>query len=102
MAWSSPRIITSATATGALLAARTGATAFVIGERGLREALTSAGIRLVGELGALLEIDGPARELERALRGQYEAVRAARAGRPPRRVFCPLWRRPHMTLNRDT
>jgi ABC-type Fe3+-hydroxamate transport system substrate-binding protein len=60
------------------------------------------GIRLVGELGALLEIDGPARELERALRGQYEAVRAARAGRPPRRVFCPIWRRPYMTINRDT
>src|SRR5690349_17767809 len=60
------------------------------------------GIRLVGELGALLEIDGPARELERALRAQYEAVRAARAGRPPRRVFCPIWRRPYMTINRDT
>ncbi|HZP38741.1 MAG TPA: cobalamin-binding protein [Methylomirabilota bacterium] len=60
------------------------------------------GIRLVGELGALLEIDGPARELEAALREQYEAVRAARAGRPSRRVFCPIWRRPYMTINADT
>ena len=60
------------------------------------------GIRLVGELGALLEIDGPARELERTLRARYDAVRATRAGHPPRRVFCPIWRRPYMTINRDT
>jgi glycerol 3-phosphatase-2 len=39
-------VVTSATATGGVLAARAGATAFVIGERGLREALASAGIRL--------------------------------------------------------
>ena len=59
------------------------------------------GIRLVGELGALLEIDA-ARDLERSLRAQYDAVREARAGRSPRRVFCPIWRRPYMTINRDT
>jgi ABC-type Fe3+-hydroxamate transport system substrate-binding protein len=60
------------------------------------------GIRLVGELGALLDIDGPARELEHDLRARYEAVRAAPAGRRPRRVFCPIWRRPYMTINADT
>ncbi|MFL5767763.1 MAG: TIGR01459 family HAD-type hydrolase, partial [Actinomycetota bacterium] len=44
---SSKEVVTSATATAALLSARAGARAFVIGERGLREALTSAGIELV-------------------------------------------------------
>jgi HAD superfamily hydrolase (TIGR01457 family) len=40
-------IVTSATATAAMLSERAGAGAFVIGERGLREALTSAGIELL-------------------------------------------------------
>src|SRR5204863_481547 len=39
--------VTSATATAAMLSERAGAGAFVIGERGLREALTSAGIELL-------------------------------------------------------
>jgi ABC-type Fe3+-hydroxamate transport system substrate-binding protein len=60
------------------------------------------GIRLVGELGELLEAGSPARELEAALRARYEEVRAARAGRRPRRVFCPVWRNPYMTINADT
>ena len=29
-------------------------------------------------------------------------VRAAAAGRRPRRVFCPIWRKPYMTINADT
>jgi ABC-type Fe3+-hydroxamate transport system substrate-binding protein len=60
------------------------------------------GIRLVGELGALLEAGPRARELEAELRACYELVRAAAAGRRPRRVFCPIWRKPYMTINRDT
>jgi ABC-type Fe3+-hydroxamate transport system substrate-binding protein len=60
------------------------------------------GIRLVGELGDLLEAGPRARELETALRTRYDEVRAAAAGRRPRRVFCPIWRRPYMTINRDT
>jgi len=43
------------------------------------------GIRLVGELGELLEAGSPARELEAALRERYDEVRAAAAGRRPRR-----------------
>jgi ABC-type Fe3+-hydroxamate transport system substrate-binding protein len=60
------------------------------------------GIRLVGELGALLEAGPRARELEAELRERYDLVRAVAAGRRPRRVFCPIWRRPYMTINRDT
>jgi ABC-type Fe3+-hydroxamate transport system substrate-binding protein len=60
------------------------------------------GIRLVGELGELLEADQRARGIEAELRAGYERVRAATAGRRPRRVFCPIWRRPYMTINRDT
>ena len=60
------------------------------------------GIRLVGELGALLEAGPRARELEAELQARYDLVRAAAAGRRPRRVFCPNWRRPYMTINRDT
>ena len=60
------------------------------------------GIRLVGELGALLEVDERAREIEAELQARYDQVRASTAGRRPRRVFCPIWRRPYMTINRDT
>jgi ABC-type Fe3+-hydroxamate transport system substrate-binding protein len=60
------------------------------------------GIRLVGELGALLEVGERARELEAELQARYDRVRAAAAGRRPRRVFCPIWRKPYMTINRDT
>ncbi|HEY7869014.1 MAG TPA: cobalamin-binding protein [Methylomirabilota bacterium] len=60
------------------------------------------GIRLVGELGELLEAGSRAREIETALRARHDEVRAAAAGRRPRRVFCPIWRRPYMTINRDT
>lgn len=60
------------------------------------------GIRLVGELGELLEVGERARALERALRARYDEVRAVGAGRRPRRAFCPIWRRPYMTINGDT
>jgi ABC-type Fe3+-hydroxamate transport system substrate-binding protein len=60
------------------------------------------GIRLVGELGALLEAGPRARELEAELRARHDLVRAAAAGRRPCRVFCPIWRKPYMTINRDT
>ncbi|MGH7316586.1 MAG: helical backbone metal receptor, partial [Candidatus Rokuibacteriota bacterium] len=62
----------------------------------------AAGIRLVGELGQLLEAGPRAREMEAALRARYDEVRASAAGRRPRRVFCPIWRKPYMTINADT
>jgi ABC-type Fe3+-hydroxamate transport system substrate-binding protein len=60
------------------------------------------GIRLVGELGALLGVEARAREIEADLRARYEQVRLRTQGRRPRRVFCPIWRRPYMTVSRDT
>jgi ABC-type Fe3+-hydroxamate transport system substrate-binding protein len=60
------------------------------------------GIRLVGELGELLDAGPRAREMEADLWARYEAVRVTAARRPARRVFCPIWRRPYMTINRDT
>ncbi|HKW95375.1 MAG TPA: cobalamin-binding protein [Methylomirabilota bacterium] len=60
------------------------------------------GIRLVGELGAVVDAGPRAVELEAALQARYEEVRAAARGRRPRRVFCPIWRKPYMTINRDT
>lgn len=60
------------------------------------------GIRLVGELGDLLEAGPRAREIEAALWARYEEACAAAAGRRSRRVFCPIWRKPYMTINGDT
>jgi ABC-type Fe3+-hydroxamate transport system substrate-binding protein len=60
------------------------------------------GIRLVGELGELLEAGPQARELEATLQVRYDEVRAATARRRPWRVFCPIWRKPYMTINADT
>ncbi len=60
------------------------------------------GIRLVGELGALIDAGPRARVLEAKLQACYDEVRAAGRGRRPRRVFCPIWRKPYMTINRDT
>ena len=44
---SAEEVVTSATATAAMLSSREGASAFVIGERGLRDALASVGIELL-------------------------------------------------------
>jgi ABC-type Fe3+-hydroxamate transport system substrate-binding protein len=60
------------------------------------------GIQLVRELG---EVTGAAAEgtaLAAALEQRYHAAERVTAGRPPVRVFCPIWRGPYMTVNRDT
>lgn len=44
---SAEEVVTSALATAELLAGRGGGTAFVVGERGIREALSSAGVRVI-------------------------------------------------------
>lgn len=60
------------------------------------------GIRLIGELGELTGRAEVAAPLVQALERRYhEAATQARARRAPR-VFCPIWRRPYMTINRDT
>ena len=60
------------------------------------------GIALVRELGALTATADAAEAMARPLEVGLARVRARLAGRPCVRVFCPIWRGPYMTVNRDT
>ncbi|HET8576590.1 MAG TPA: cobalamin-binding protein [Methylomirabilota bacterium] len=60
------------------------------------------GIRLIRDLGAVTGTEARAGALAEPLERRYAEVRARLAGRPLRRVFCPIWRNPYMTINRDT
>jgi ABC-type Fe3+-hydroxamate transport system substrate-binding protein len=60
------------------------------------------GIGLVRELGALIGVEDVADELARSLEAAHAAALARIGGRPRPRVFCPIWRGPYMTINRDT
>jgi len=60
------------------------------------------GIRLIRELGQLTGAEERGNEMTAALEAQLAEARAHQAGRTPARVFCPIWRHPYMTINRDT
>jgi len=60
------------------------------------------GIALVRELGEVVGAAARGAALAADLAARHAATRAAVAGRAPARVFCPIWRNPYMTLNRDT
>jgi ABC-type Fe3+-hydroxamate transport system substrate-binding protein len=60
------------------------------------------GIRLIRELGAVTGAAERAAALAEPLERRYAELRARLAGRAPQRVFCPIWRNPYMTINRDT
>lgn len=60
------------------------------------------GIGLVRELGGLTGTDEAAAALARPLEAAHARVLARVADRPRARVFCPIWRGPYMTINRDT
>jgi len=60
------------------------------------------GIGLVRELGGLTGTDEAADALARSLEAAHASVLARVAARPRVRVFCPIWREPYMTVNRDT
>jgi ABC-type Fe3+-hydroxamate transport system substrate-binding protein len=57
------------------------------------------GVRLVAELGQLVGARDEGRALARQLSARLERVRSSGARA---RVFCPIWRLPYMTINRDT
>ncbi|MBI1737609.1 MAG: cobalamin-binding protein [Candidatus Rokubacteria bacterium] len=59
-------------------------------------------IALVREIGAVTGTAARADALAAELEIRREEVRAVVAGRPPARVFYPIWRDPYMTVNRDT
>ncbi len=60
------------------------------------------GIALVERLGEVVGVGALARQMGRALRQAYQEVtlRVEEEGRL--RVFCPIWRKPWMSFNRDT
>ena len=60
------------------------------------------GIGLVRELGALTGVEDTADALARSLEATRAKVLDRVADRPRVRVFCPIWRGPYMTVNRDT
>ena len=60
------------------------------------------GIELVRELGALTDTVAAATAMADSLEAARARAIARAAARPRVRVFCPIWRRPYMTVNRDT
>lgn len=62
----------------------------------------AAGIRLVGDLGALVGLPEQGTQMAAVLESALDGVRSARVGKPASRVFYPIWRQPWMTVNRDT
>ena len=60
------------------------------------------GIELIRELGTLTATDDAAAALARPLETARARTLARTAERPRTRVFCPIWRGPYMTVNRDT
>jgi ABC-type Fe3+-hydroxamate transport system substrate-binding protein len=60
------------------------------------------GIRLIRELGRVAGAAERGAEIATALETQLAETRARHAGCGRARVFCPIWRKPYMTINRDT
>jgi ABC-type Fe3+-hydroxamate transport system substrate-binding protein len=60
------------------------------------------GIELVRELGEVTGTAAAGAALARSLEARYVGVTREGATRPRRRVFCPIWREPYMTVARDT
>jgi ABC-type Fe3+-hydroxamate transport system substrate-binding protein len=60
------------------------------------------GVRLMETLGELTGRAEAGRSIARDLGERLARQEARRAGRAPARVFCPVWRRPYMSINRDT
>ncbi len=60
------------------------------------------GIRMVEELGAVTGTEERAREITAELWPLYHQAERLGEVRERVRVFCPIWRNPYMTINRDT
>lgn len=60
------------------------------------------GIELVRELGALTDSEAAAASLAGPIEAAHARIQARVGTRPRIRVFCPIWRGPYMTINRDT
>jgi ABC-type Fe3+-hydroxamate transport system substrate-binding protein len=60
------------------------------------------GIALVRELGEVVGASAHGATLADALAARHATMRARLEDRAPVRVFCPIWRKPYMTLSGDT
>ena len=60
------------------------------------------GIRLVRDLGAVIGRPDEGREMEATLLAALDDARRRLAGRAAPRVFYPIWRKPWMSIGRDT
>lgn len=60
------------------------------------------GIRMIEELGAVTGTEERAREITAGLWPLYRQAERLGELRRRARVFCPIWRNPYMTINRDT
>jgi ABC-type Fe3+-hydroxamate transport system substrate-binding protein len=60
----------------------------------------AAGVALVADLGELTGAGNEGRAIAEDLASRLAGLRAPQQGRS--RVFCPIWRRPYMTINGDT
>jgi ABC-type Fe3+-hydroxamate transport system substrate-binding protein len=60
------------------------------------------GIELIRELGALTGTEAAAGAIAGPIETAHAAMLARTAARSQVRVFCPIWRGPYMTVNRDT
>lgn len=60
------------------------------------------GTRLIRDLGVLTATTDLAEAVAARCETALAEVEGAALGRPPVRVFCPIWRTPYMTINRDT
>jgi len=60
------------------------------------------GIQLVRELGRVTGAPDRGAEVAAALETRLAETRARQGGHRPSRVFCPIWRKPYMTINADT
>ncbi|MBI3989280.1 MAG: cobalamin-binding protein, partial [candidate division NC10 bacterium] len=60
------------------------------------------GIALIRQLGALTSTWQAAEGIARPIEEIYQETLALTKGKRPTRVFCPIWRRPYMTINQDT
>ena len=57
---------------------------------------------MIDKLGALLGCQPQSWPLAQTLRSRYDRLATEVAGQPRLRVFCPIWRKPWMSFNRDT
>ena len=68
----------------------------------VRQNLIRQYIRLVRDLGAVIGRPDEGREMESSLLAALGDARRRLTGRAPPRVFYPIWRRPWMSISRDT